>query len=69
MLATLTEDGAELESLARADEVKKPGRDVRGERGARGAPFKHPRHEPIPADMNAIVEETRQVLPKGRNFH
>jgi DNA polymerase III alpha subunit len=66
MLATLTEEGAELEALARADEVKKPGRDVRG---ARGAPFKHPRHEPIPADMAALIEETRSVLPKGRNFH
>ncbi len=69
MLATLTEDGADLESLARADEVKKPGRDVRGERGARGAPFRHPRNEPIPADMAALIEETRSVLPKGRNFH
>ncbi len=69
MLATLTEEGTDLESLARADEVKKPGRDVRGERGARGAPFRHPRREPIPADMAALIDETRSVLPKGRNFH
>ena len=70
MRVSLTEEGAELEALAHADEVKKPGRDVRGERkGARGAPFKHPRNEPIPADMASIIEETRQVLPKGRNFH
>jgi error-prone DNA polymerase len=70
MLAALTGDGAEIDALARADEVRKPGRDVRGERsGARGAPFRHPRNEPIPADMAAVIEETRQVLPKGRNFH
>jgi error-prone DNA polymerase len=70
MLATLTEDGADLESLARADEVRKPGRDLRGAKlGPRGAAFRHPRNEPIPADMATLIEETRSVLPKGRNFH
>ncbi len=68
MLAALTADGTGLDTLARADEVKHPGHDVRGDR-ARGAPFRHPRHEPIPADMKALIEETRSVLPKGRNFH
>ncbi len=69
MLATLTAEGTELESLARADEVRRPGHDAREHPKPRGAPFRHPRHEPIPADMAAIVEETRAVLPKGRNFH
>jgi error-prone DNA polymerase len=68
MLAALTAEGTGLDTLARADEVKHPGRDVRVER-ARGAPFRHPRNEPIPADMKALIEETRSVLPKGRNFH
>jgi error-prone DNA polymerase len=70
MLAALTEEGADLESLARADEVRKPGRDLRGAKlGPRGAAFRHPRNEPIPADMASLIEETRAVLPKGRNFH
>ena len=70
MLATLTEEGADLESLARADEVRKPGRDLRGSRLApRGAAFRHPGNEPIPADMATLIDETRSVLPKGRNFH
>jgi error-prone DNA polymerase len=70
MLATLTEEGADLESLARADEVRKPGRDLRGGKlGPRGAAFRHPRNEPIPADMATLIEETRSVLPRGRNFH
>ncbi|MGV8839342.1 MAG: error-prone DNA polymerase [Bauldia sp.] len=68
MLAVLTVDGTDLETLARADEVRRPGNDARTER-PRGAPFRHPRHEPIPADMKALIEETRSVLPKGRNFH
>ena len=70
MLAMLTEDGTDLESLARADEVRRPGRDQRGAKlSPRGAAFRHPRHEPIPADMASLIEETRLVLPKGRNFH
>ena len=69
MLASLSAEGVDLETLARADEVRRPGHDVRGERLAKGAPFRHPRHEAIPADMKAIIEETRSVLPKGRNFH
>ena len=70
MLAALTEDGTDLESLARADEVRHPGRDERGSKlSPRGAAFRHPRNEPIPADMAALIEDTRSVLPKGRNFH
>ena len=70
MLAALTEEGADIESLARADEVRKPGRDLRGSKlGPRGAAFRHPRNEPIPADMATLIDETRSVLPKGRNFH
>ncbi|MHA1560158.1 MAG: error-prone DNA polymerase, partial [Alphaproteobacteria bacterium] len=70
MLATLTEEGADLEALAHADEVRKPGRDLRGSKlGPRGAAFRHPRNEPISADMATLIEETRSVLPKGRNFH
>ncbi|MGD9738752.1 MAG: error-prone DNA polymerase [Bauldia sp.] len=69
MLASLTAERVDLEALSRADEVRKPGHDVRGERRSKGPPFRHPRHEPIPADMKAIIEETRSVLPKGRNFH
>jgi len=69
MLAALTADGTDIEALANADEVKRPARDLRAERMARGAPFRHPRNEPIPADMDALVKETRSVLPKGRNFH
>lgn len=68
MLAVLTAGGTDIETLARADEGKRPGNDARSAR-PRGAPFRHPRHEPIPADMKALIEETRSVLPKGRNFH
>jgi error-prone DNA polymerase len=69
MLATLTAAGTELESLARADEVRRPGHDVREHPKPRGLAFRHPRHEPIGNEIAAVVEETKSVMPKGRNFH
>ena len=56
-------------ALARADEVRRPGHDVREHPKPRGLAFRHPRHEPIGNEIAAVVEETKSVMPKGRNFH
>jgi hypothetical protein len=48
MLARLAQDGADLESLARCDEVKRPGQDHR-EKGSRTV--QHRRIASVLADM------------------
>jgi error-prone DNA polymerase len=62
-------DGRDLESLARADEVRRPSADMREKIGLR-----HPRtvrffrEEPaLAADLASL--SAGKVMPKGRNFH
>ena len=79
MLTTLSSRGAEIQDLARADEVKQPQTFASKERGQGvtlalklGFPpaidTRKPRGEPAagPLRPNEIV---RDALPKGRNFH
>jgi DNA polymerase III alpha subunit len=67
MLAALSEEGARLESYARADEVRRPSVDMR-EKIARGSRVARlVRDEPaIAGDVAALAG---MVMPKGRNFH
>jgi error-prone DNA polymerase len=71
MLAALSEDAGDLSSLARADEVKRPGVDNR-ER----VDMRHPRlvrffreHPTLADDLAELSQNTSRVMPKGRNFH
>lgn len=82
-LAEIAHAGPLAGSLARADEVKRPGNDARGPGGrgigARRISFAKTlaiqsllREEPaLAADLAAAQErdQARQVMPKGRNFH
>ncbi|MCX7323128.1 MAG: error-prone DNA polymerase [Hyphomicrobiales bacterium] len=82
-LAEIAQAGPLAGSLARADEVKRPGHDARGPGGrgigARRISFAKTlaiqfllREEPaLEADLAATQErdQARQVMPKGRNFH
>jgi error-prone DNA polymerase len=66
MLATLSEDAGDLETLARSDEVRRPQVDIhekirRHSRSVRLLP-----EEP---GATATTSEAGKVMPKGRNFH
>jgi error-prone DNA polymerase len=70
MLAALSEDAGDLSSLARADEVKRPGADHRERAAARQRIDRLVRDDPeIAADLRSIAEAAGKVMPKGRNFH
>ncbi|PWW00598.1 DnaE-like error-prone DNA polymerase [Hoeflea marina] len=69
-LALLQADSSGLESLARADEVKRPVMDMRtlkrpGERAARALQAE----ADAPRPQRAPHPESASVMPKGRNFH
>ena len=61
MLATLSADAHDLQSLARADEVARPPADDQRSRA------RHPRNVRFFEKEKAAT--TRDVMPKGRNFH
>lgn len=70
MLAVLSEDAGDLSSLARADEVRRPGADNREKIGPRSRIVVLAKEEPgIARDLADISAKTSQVMPKGRNFH
>ena len=61
MLAALSADAGDLQSLARADEVARPPADDNRSRG------RHPRNVRFFEKDKAAA--TNAVMPKGRNFH
>ncbi len=63
MLALLSRQGADISSLARADEVRRP----QSREKSKPAPHLDLPEAPLALDENLII--TRQVLPRGRNFH
>ena len=72
MLSKLAEEDGPLESLANADEVRRPQEDIR-EKIKPASRLKRLLRE-IPELRNdylslATQDQTRKVLPKGRNFH
>jgi len=70
MLAALSEDAGDLSSLARADEVKRPGADNRDKIGPRSRLVRLAREEPgVARDLVDISARTSRAMPKGRNFH
>ena len=84
-LALLSEDIYQVDILDRADEVKRPVDDIgtkiasRAKRGRRSAippietdyieAYINARVEALAATSKEGVEVTKNVLPKGRNFH
>ncbi len=61
MLATLSTDAGDLQSLARADEVARPPADDSR------AHARHPRN--VRFFEKQAADATHDVMPKGRNFH
>jgi error-prone DNA polymerase len=69
MLMLLSEDSGDLESLARADELKRGPADDSRDRG-RKKPIRLAKDEPgLLGDLARLSTETESVMPKGRNFH
>ena len=71
MLAALSEDAGDLSSLARADEVSRPGVDNRDK-----VDMRHPRlvrffqeHPSLATDLARLSAAAGKVMPRGRNFH
>ncbi len=70
MLAALCEDAGDLSSLARADEVRRPGGDHREKAAARARVVRLAEEEPgLAQDIAALAKAAGSVMPKGRNFH
>jgi hypothetical protein len=65
-LAELSEKAAAIETVARADEVKRPGDDPRRRPPGRLLPPPAALHLPSVEDLS---HDTSSVMPKGRNFH
>jgi error-prone DNA polymerase len=68
-LGQLSDEGREIETLARADEVKRPQMSVakkrQGNRFAQVQLF----GEAAPAPVAPVSPELKRALPAGRNFH
>jgi error-prone DNA polymerase len=78
LLRRLSEHGADIESLARCDEVKRPDPGTRSAKQQARAQLKgaHPRRGDalvrLLREQPDLAEEllaTHEVMPKGRNFH
>ena len=70
LLSALSEDGGEVEALARADEVRRPGVDPREKNNQLVRLLRLAREEPgVVKDLQNIAERAVAVMPKGRNFH
>jgi error-prone DNA polymerase len=79
LLGLLEANGADLESLARADEVRRPGVDQRDKRSEDywrrgGSPDSEPLSgrgtgSPLPPALVPRHIPAADVMPKGRNFH
>jgi error-prone DNA polymerase len=69
MLMLLSEDSGDLESLARADELKRGPADDSRDRGKKKL-VRLAKDEPgLLGDLARLSTETESVMPKGRNFH
>jgi error-prone DNA polymerase len=68
LLGRLAEEGATIEGLARADEVKRPGNDQREKHGPRRTPLVGLLTEmpELFADLDVQARATRHVIPKAR---
>jgi error-prone DNA polymerase len=70
MLAILSEDAGDLESLARVDEIRRPTADGREKIGPRSRLVRLAKEEPgVVHDLARISAKAGKVMPKGRNFH
>jgi error-prone DNA polymerase len=70
MLLLLSEDGGDLESLARADELKRGPTDDSRDRGKAKKLVRLAKDEPgLLGDLARQSADTESVMPKGRNFH
>lgn len=74
LLGDLEARGAALESLARSDEVRRPGVDQRERRSedrwrAQGAAAPPPERKNAYASPGPVGSPVAEVMPKGRNFH
>jgi error-prone DNA polymerase len=70
MLLLLSEDGGDLESLARADELKRGPTDDSRQRSKAKKLVRLAKDESGPlGDLARLSAETESVMPKGRNFH
>jgi DNA polymerase III alpha subunit len=70
MLMLLSEDGGDLESRARADELKHGPTDDSRDRGKMKKLIRLAKDEPGPlGDLARLSADTESVMPKGRNFH
>jgi error-prone DNA polymerase len=70
MLAILSEDAGDLESLARVDEVRRPTADGREKIGPRSRLVRLAKEEPgVVHDLATLSAKAGKVMPKGRNFH
>jgi DNA polymerase III alpha subunit len=67
MLGLLSAEGAGVEALARADEVRRPTVDMREKIGPRSRLVALVREEPAVAED--LADLSAKVMPKGRNFH
>ena len=67
MLGLLSAEGAGVEALARADEVRRPSADMREKIGPRSRLLTLAREEPGLAED--LADLSARVMPKGRNFH
>ena len=69
MLGMLSEAGDKIETLSRADEVKRPQMTVAQKRqGARFAQTPRLDAPRPPADLASEIVEARRAMPAGRNF-
>ncbi|HTV70494.1 MAG TPA: error-prone DNA polymerase [Rhizobiaceae bacterium] len=66
-LAELSEKAVSIETVARADEVKRPGDDPR--RRQRDKTLPPPALLSLHSNAEELSHDTSSVMPKGRNFH
>ncbi|MCT8972256.1 error-prone DNA polymerase [Microbaculum marinisediminis] len=70
LLATLGDDGTDLEALARCDEVRRPVPDIHEKVARRSRLGRLLADAPeLGGDLEKLARATHAVLPKGRNFH
>jgi error-prone DNA polymerase len=69
-LAELCEEAVHIDSLANADEVRRPGMDRRDRTPGHARLLKETRARPVTRpDAETLSREAGSVMPKGRNFH
>jgi len=70
LLATLADDGEDLEALARCDEVRRPIPDMREKIARRSRLGRLLAESPeLAKDLEKLAKATHAAMPKGRNFH